>query len=369
MNMPEGKVELKGLLPEELEGFAQSLGEAPYRGRQLFSWIHKRLSDSFEEMSDLPRELRQRLDAIAYIFRLTLIRSMEDRQGTVKFLFGLPDGQAIECVNMTYRYGTSVCVSSQVGCKMGCEICASGMSGFVRDLSVSEIVDQVLFSQRRAKERGGRVSHIVFMGSGEPLENYDAVLKAIRLFGSPLGLGMSPRRITVSTCGLVPGIRRLAGEGLPLTLSVSLHASNDRVRDRLMPINRVYPIGELLRACDYYAEMSARRITFEYCIIEGVNDSDKDAIELARMLAGRLAHVNLIPFNPVWGKPFRRPSRERTLRFRDELLSRHIPVTVRRELGLGLDAACGQLRRRFIGGGGRESGISGEDRGVSRSYD
>lgn len=356
--------DLKGFTPRELEGFMAELGEPRYRGRQVFSWIHKRLVNSFEEMTDLPRELRERLGQVAHISGVECLRALRDEEGTTKYLLGLEDGHAIECVVMLYRHGRSVCVSTQVGCKMGCAMCASGIPGFIRDLSPAEILDQVIFCEREARRLGGMVTHVVFMGSGEPLDNYDSTIKAMRILNSELGLGISFRRITVSTCGIVPGIECLAREGIPVTLSLSLHAPRDDLRERIVPMNRVYPIREVLRACKDYWNLTGRRVSFEYCIIKGVNDSDRDARELGALISGMPCHVNLIPLNPVSEKGFKRPGAERIRGFRDRLSRMGVPVTIRRGLGLGLDAACGQLRRSFVGEE-RRGGSSCEDRGVS----
>ncbi len=341
--------DLKGLTLEETRAFMVGLGEPAFRGAQVFSWIHRRCASSFDEMTDLPTGLRARLAACARLTSLALLARTAGGEGAVKYLFGAADGNSVEAVRMRYRHGTSACVSTQVGCKMGCAFCASGMGGFVRDLACGEIVDEVLKMEQDARREGGRVSHVVLMGTGEPLDNYDASIKALRILNAPEGLNVGFRRMTVSTCGLVPGILRLAREGVPVTLSVSLHAPTDDLRTDLMPVNRRYPVSEVVRAASTYAEETGRRVTFEYALIAGVNDSELHANLLAALLRGMLAHVNLIPLNPVEGTGYARPSRDRVVRFLAVLKRAGVPATVRRELGADIDAACGQLRRRYCG--------------------
>lgn len=346
------KQNLKDLSLAELEDWFAGLGEDRFRGRQVFRWLHRRAACSFAEMTDLPRELRQRLEGEATPGCALVLRRQEDpRDGTVKFLVGLEDGQAIEAVRLRYRFGFSVCVSTQAGCRMGCVFCASTVGGRARDLSPGEMVEEVLVAERDLGGRG-HVSRVVLMGIGEPLENYAAVVKFLRLLHEPEGLGLSYRRMTLSTCGLVPGIRRLAGEGLPVTLAVSLHAPEDELRSRLMPVNRRYPLAELLPACEEYARRTGRRVTFEYALIDGVNDDPELARALARRLRGMSCHVNLIPLNPS-GRGLRGSPPERVEAFRAVLERAGVAVTVRRELGTGIDAACGQLRRAARARGGR----------------
>lgn len=350
---PGLKPDLKGFLPDEMSEFLVSMGEPSYRGTQVFSWVHQKCAASFDEMTNLPVALRRKLAEVARITNLEVLSRRSGTEGTVKYLLGLGDGNSVEAVRMKYTYGMSACVSTQVGCKMACAFCASGAGGFVRNLSPGEIVDQVLkmnldLSQApQEQSRVARVGWVVLMGTGEPLDNYGASVKALRILNAREGLNLSFRRMTVSTCGLVPGIRRLAEEGIPVTLSISLHAPTDELRDEIMPINRRYPIPEVMEAASFYAGRTGRRVTFEYALIRDVNDSPAQARKLLELLRGMLAHVNLIPLNPVAEKGYQRPSRERVMRFFAILRQARIPVTIRRELGLDIDAACGQLRRRY----------------------
>lgn len=352
-----GAVDWLGLLPAELEGLLAGMGEPAYRGRQIFAWLHGRQVTDFAQMTDLPKALRQRLAAAGGPAVPALRRLQVDPvDGTRKYLLELADGQLIETVLMRHRYGLSLCVSTQVGCRMGCRFCASTIGGLVRNLAAGEMAGQLLVANRDLAPRGERVSHVVLMGIGEPLENYEAAVRFIRLAHEPRGAGIGYRHITVSTSGLVPGIRRLAREGLPVTLAVSLHAPNDDIRSYLMPVNRRWPIAEVLDACREYVELTGRRVTFEYVLLEDVNDRPEHARELAERVGGLLCHVNLIPWNPVSERPFRAPGPERVRAFYEELASRGVPVTVRRELGQRIDAACGQLRRREVAGRARAAG-------------
>jgi len=337
------KVNLKDLNLPELERLLKELGAEKYRAGQVARWIFQKGVASFQEMTNLSRELRERLAATAWLSRPEVLARQVSRRGdTVKYLFSLPDGQAVESVLMKHNYGNSACVSTQVGCRMGCRLCASGLEGLVRNLTAGEIYDQVLGIQQ---DSGERVSHVVIMGSGEPLDNYGAVLDFIKNLTAPYGLNIGCRHITLSTCGLVPGIRDLAGEKLPLTLAVSLHAPNDRLRDSLVPINKKYSLKELMAACRDYARETGKRITFEYALLAEVNDSREHAEELGRLLSGMLCHVNLIPANPVPERGVQPPPRERVELFKQILEKYGIAATVRRELGADIDAACGQLRR------------------------
>jgi len=330
---------------EELQDFFKSLGEPAYRARQVFRWIYKGVED-FEKMTDIPKNLALKLKEICRVSRIKIYRKFESKKDeTVKYLFLLEDGEIIESVKMEHHYGTTVCVSSQVGCAMGCAFCASTLGGFRRNLTCAEMVDQVLAIQEDLRKR---VSHVVVMGSGEPLLNYDELMKFLRILNSELAFNISYRRMSVSTCGIVPGIRRLAEEELPITLSVSLHAPSDDLRDRLVPVNRRYPIMELLDACKYYIIKTKRRVTFEYIMISGVNDSKECAVKLARLLKGLLCHVNLIPLNPVRERDFRRSTFDKIEVFEEILKSYGISVTVRQEMGADIEAACGQLRRSFL---------------------
>lgn len=344
-----GKVNLKDLNLFQLELFLGRLGAENYRAGQVAEWLFQKGADSFQEMTDLPRALRERLADAAWISRPEILARRASKRGdTIKYLFGLHDGQVVESVLMKHNYGNSACISTQVGCRMGCRLCASGLEGLVRNLSSGEMYDQVLGMQ---KDTGQRVSHLVLMGSGEPLDNYDATLAFIRQISAAWGLNIGLRHITVSTCGLVPQIRALAAERLPLTLAVSLHAPNDVLRDKLVPVNKKYPIAQLIASCRDYARETGRRVTFEYALIRGVNDHNEHALELGRLLSGMLAHVNLIPANPVTERGITPPSRERVKNFKQLVEKHSVATTVRRELGAEINAACGQLRRRVYPGG------------------
>jgi 23S rRNA (adenine2503-C2)-methyltransferase len=338
---------IKGLFEEELADLLRPLGAEKYRARQIMEWLYARGVKNFDEMTNLSKKLRENLKQHAYIPEVkVLAKQVSERDGTVKFLFQLEDTHAVESVLLRHDYGNSVCVSTQVGCAMGCRFCASTLEGLIRNLSAGEIIDQVLAVEDVLRQQQQRVSSIVIMGSGEPLANYDNVLRFIRLLHLPYGLNIGYRNITLSTSGIIPGIDRLAGEDLPITLSISLHASNDTLRSELMPINRQYPIAALLAACDRYTAQTNRRITYEYSLIDQINDREEHAKELAGLLAGRLCHVNLIPINAVSERGYRPPSSEAVKRFQEVLRRRGIETTVRKEMGGDIDAACGQLRRR-----------------------
>ncbi len=337
------KINLKDLVLPELEEFMVNLGGEKYRARQVAGWIFKKGVASFQEMTDIPLDLRKRLAFSAVIDSpKMLLKKASQRGDTVKYLFGLHDGQAVESVFMKHNYGNSACVSTQAGCRMGCRLCASGLEGLVRNLSAGEIYGQVLGMQH---DTGERVSHVVVMGSGEPLDNYGATLAFIKNITAPYGLNISCRRITVSTCGLVPGIRKLAGEKLPLTLAVSLHAADDRLRDTLVPVNKKYPLAKLMAACRVYVKATGRRLTFEYALLAGVNDGIQQAEDLARLLSGLLCHVNLIPANPVPERGVEPPSGRVVELFKKHVEKYGIATTVRREFGADISAACGQLRQ------------------------
>jgi 23S rRNA (adenine2503-C2)-methyltransferase len=339
--------DLKSLLLDEMRDFAASLRQPPYRGDQIFSWLHQHRVCSFDDMTNIPLALRQKLKEVSCITCLSIRAKNEGRKGTVKYLLETHDNNAVEAVRMEYKYGITACLSTQVGCKMACSFCASGIGGFIRDLTASEIVDEALRIQEDVAPFGACVGNIVLMGTGEPLDNYEAAIKALRILNAKSGLGISFRRMTVSTCGLVPGIRRLARENIPVTLSISLHAATDDIRQALMPINRRYPITELMDAAAFYRDSTGRRVTFEYALIRDVNDSDSHAHRLASLLKMQSGHVNLIPLNPVDEKEYMRSTTARIERFSKILQSASIPVTVRRDLGLDVNAACGQLRRRY----------------------
>lgn len=341
-------MELTGFDRAELETLMTGWGEPAYRGRQLFEWIHGKRATSFDAMTNLPRDLRERLATQCTIQPLVMRnRQVDPVDGTRKYLFALTtDNETVETVLMKHHHGYSLCVSTQVGCRMGCRFCASTLEGRVRNLNVAEITGQALAVQRELDQEGKRISHIVIMGMGEPLENYEATLKFIRLVHDPSGLGIGWRHITVSTCGLVPEIRKLADEGVPVTLAVSLHAPNDPIRTRIMPVNVRYPVNQLMEACRYYVEKTGRRISFEYIMLAGVNDQREHALELSQLVKGVNCHVNLIPFNPVAERPFQSSSPQQVEYFASVLRSEGIPTTIRRNLGRNIDAACGQLRRR-----------------------
>ena len=333
---------------EELQEEMLAIGEKGFRSRQIYSWIHEKLVDDFEEMTNLPKTLRQKLESAYEIRRV----EMEKRQiskidGTNKFLFCLKDGNMVESVLMKYKHGNSVCISSQVGCRMGCRFCASTLDGLERNLTPSEMLRQVYQIQ---KITGERVSNIVIMGTGEPLDNYDNFLKFIHMVSDEHGLNISQRNITASTCGIVPNIRRLAEEKLQITLALSLHGSNQEKRRSLMPVANKYELHEVLEACDYYFEKTGRRITFEYSLVHGVNDTPEDAKELMGILKDRNCHLNLIPVNPIKERNCEKPDKKSAENFKNKLEKNGINVTIRREMGSDIDGACGQLRRKTMQG-------------------
>ena len=333
---------------EELQEEMLAIGEKGFRSRQIYSWIHEKLVDDFEEMTNLPKTLRQKLETAYEIRRV----EMEKRQiskidGTNKFLFCLKDGNMVESVLMKYKHGNSVCISSQVGCRMGCRFCASTLDGLERNLTPSEMLRQVYQIQ---KITGERVSNIVIMGTGEPLDNYDNFLKFIHIVSDEHGLNISQRNITASTCGIVPNIRRLAEEKLQITLALSLHGSNQEKRRSLMPVANKYELHEVLEACDYYFEKTGRRITFEYSLVHGVNDTPEDAKELMGILKDRNCHLNLIPVNPIKERNYEKPDKKSAENFKNKLEKNGINVTIRREMGSDIDGACGQLRRKTMQG-------------------
>jgi len=338
--------DIKSMTMEELTHTLREMGQPAFRGGQIFTWLHRGVT-SFEEMSDLPRALREQLAQTFHITAPTVARKQESRlDGTVKYLWELADGNCIETVLMQYHHGNTVCISSQVGCRMGCAFCASTIAGKVRDLTPSEMLDQVLFTQM---DSGREISNIVLMGIGEPLDNMDTVLRFLTLVNHPKGLNIGMRHISLSTCGLVPKIRLLAEKKLQLTLSVSLHAPSDEIRNTIMPVNRAYPVEVLLEACRDYYEATGRRISFEYAMIDGVNDSPDCARLLLRRLKGLPAHVNLIPLNEVAESPLHPSSRQAVQQFQRILEEGGLTATVRRTLGGDIDASCGQLRRKFEG--------------------
>ena len=335
---------LKSLTREEIGDILKELGQPAFRAGQIFTWLHKGVR-SYEEMTNLPKNLRQILAEKYPICPPRVVRRQESsRDGTIKYLWELSDGNCVETVLMRYRYGNTVCISTEVGCPMGCAFCASTLGGLVRRLEPFEMLDQVLFTQ---VDSGLPVSHIVLMGIGEPLDNFDNVMRFLELVNSPEGMNISMRHISLSTCGLVPKIDQLAKRKLQLTLSVSLHAPNDQIRSTIMPVNRAYPMDELLAACRRYYEATSRRISFEYAMINGVNDRESDAQELLRRLKGLPAHFNLIPLNHVEESPLKPSTKAAVARFQQILEDGGIPTTVRRTLGGDIDASCGQLRRKY----------------------
>lgn len=341
----ERKCNLKDLTLPELEDFVLALGEPKFRAKQIFAWLYKGVR-SFSEMTNLSKPLRERLARCASVGALEIEQKFISHiDETRRYLLKLGDGNYIESVLMRYHHGYTICVSSQVGCAMGCSFCASTRAGKIRSLSCGEILDQIVTVQR---DLGERISNIVMMGIGEPLDNYDAVLKFLRIVQDKNGLYIGHRHITLSTCGLADRIRDLAEEELQITLSVSLHAAEDAQRSALMPVNRRYPIAAVLDACRYYIEKTNRRVSFEYTLIQGVNDTDRDAERLAALLRGLLCHVNLIPVNEVRESGFRASVRERVCRFQQRLEAAGISATVRREMGADIQAACGQLRYQKI---------------------
>ena len=338
--------EIRGLLPDELKTEILAIGEKAFRAQQIFSWLHEKRAENFSEMTNLSAALREKL-AENYTIGALRIETVQTSalDGTKKYLLALPDGNMIESVLMRYHYGNSVCVSTQVGCRMGCRFCASTIGGLVRNLTASEILGEIYAIER---DCGERISHCVLMGSGEPMDNYDEVVRFLRLITDPSGYNMSIRNITVSTCGIPEKIREFADEKLPVTLALSLHAADDETRKELMPIARTYPLSEVLSACDFYFEKTGRRVSYEYSVVAGVNDHDAEAEKLAALLHGKNAHVNLIPVNPVTERHFERPSRERVEAFQKTLVKNGIHATIRRELGTDIDGACGQLRIKHL---------------------
>lgn len=334
--------DIRSLSYDELSEEILNFGFPKFRINQIFSWVHEKSVSSFDEMTNISKDMRQKLSEYFYFDNISintkLISKIDD---TVKYLFTLSDGEYVESVIMKYKYGYSICISTQVGCKMGCTFCASAIGGFVRQLSTGEMLSEIYTAQN---DLNIKINHLVLMGTGEPFDNYDNVFKMLSLITDEKGQNMSMRHISLSTCGVVPKIYELADKKLGLTLSVSLHAPNDNIRNKSMPINKKYDINELLKACKYYADTTGRRISFEYAMIKGVNDSDECAVELAKRLKGILCHVNLIPVNDVRETDFIKSTVERQKRFIDILASRGITATVRRTLGSDINASCGQLR-------------------------
>ena len=335
---------LRSMTEPEIGELLKEMGQPAFRAKQVYTWLHKGVR-SYEEMSNLPKVLRDTLESQYPLVPPEVVRKQESQKdGTIKYLWKLSDGNCVETVLMRYHYGNTVCISTEVGCRMGCAFCASTLGGLVRKLEPYEMLDQVLFTQ---VDSGLPISHIVLMGIGEPLDNYENVMRFLELVNSQNGMNISMRHISLSTCGLVPGIDRLAEEKLQLTLSVSLHAPTDEIRNTIMPVNKAYPTEELLSACRRYYEKTGRRISFEYAMINGVNDTPEAAKTLLKRLKGLPAHMNLIPLNHVEESPLKPSTRQAVQRFQELLEQGGIPATVRRTLGGDIDASCGQLRRKY----------------------
>ena len=335
---------LKSQTLPELAGIFKELGQPQFRAKQVYTWLHKGVR-SYDEMTNLPKALRETLEERYPICPPEVVRRQESqRDGTIKYLWRLSDGNCVETVLMRYHYGNTVCISTEVGCRMGCAFCASTLGGLARRLEPQEMLDQVLFTQ---VDSGLPISHIVLMGIGEPLDNFDNVMRFLELVNSPEGMNISMRHISLSTCGLVPKIDALAQKKLQLTLSISLHAPNNEIRNRIMPVNKAYPIEQLLDACRRYYQATSRRISFEYAMIRGVNDSPENARELLERMKGLPAHFNLIPLNHVEESPLQPSTRASVAAFQKILEDGGIPTTVRRTLGGDIDASCGQLRRKY----------------------
>lgn len=330
---------------EELKNELKEMGEKPFRAEQIFKWLYEEKVQSFDEMTNLSLELREKLKNSYTMCNFNILKKQESKDGTIKYLFDVLDGNAIETVLMRYHHGNSICVSSQIGCKMGCKFCASTGINFIRNLTSGEIVEQIIRVEQDIKER---ISNVVFMGIGEPLDNYENVVNAIKMINYLKGLNIGARHISVSTSGLVPKIYQLAEENIQCTLSISLHATNNEKRSSMMPVNKTYPIEELLQACKDYIAKTNRRISFEYALAKDNNDNLEDAKELVKRLKGLLCHVNLIPINKIENGEFDKSSNENIMRFRDYLNAHGIVATIRRELGSDIDAACGQLRRKNL---------------------
>lgn len=330
---------------DELKEEFLKLGEKQYRAEQVFKWIYIDEVTSFDEMTNLSKDLREKLKLEFELHSFKILQKQESTDGTKKYLFDILDDNAIETVLMQYHHGKTICVSSQVGCKMGCKFCASTGIKFVRNLTAGEIVEQILAVQR---DENVKISNIVFMGIGEPLDNYENVMKAIKILNNPKGLNIGARHISISTSGLVPKIYELADQDLQCTLSISLHATNNTKRSEMMPVNNKYDIEELMKACKYYINKTNKRISFEYALAKDNNDNLEDAKELVKLLHGMLCHVNLIPINKIENGKYVKSSNENIIRFRDYLNGKGIIATIRRELGSDIDAACGQLRRKNL---------------------
>ena len=343
------KKNIYGIELKKLEEEMLALGQKKFRATQLFTWLYEKKATSFDEMSDISLKFREVLNELYYIELPKVVVRQDAMDGTIKLLVEVDNGAKVECVLMRYEYGNAICVTSQVGCNMGCAFCASGLLKKNRNLETHEIVGQVLLMNKLLEEENEKVTHIVVMGTGEPFDNYENVLDFVRIMNHPKGLEIGARHITVSTCGIVPKIKEYAHEGLQVNLAISLHAPNNELRNKIMKINHAYPLEELMEAIKYYESVTSRRVTFEYIMLKELNDNIKEAKELAHLVRGINAYVNLIPYNEVSEMPFRRSNRERVKTFMDYLKQNGVNVTVRKEFGTDIDAACGQLRAKKEG--------------------
>ena len=342
----EAELDIKSMNLEELTQYLVSIGSQKFRAKQLYQWMHQKLVVSYDEMTNLPNDLREKLKKDKPLTALEPIQVQVSKlDGTTKYLFRLYDGNLIESVLMKYKHGNSACISSQVGCRMGCKFCASTLDGLERGLMPSEMLDQIYRIQQLS---GERVDNVVVMGSGEPLDNFDALIRFIHLLNDENGLNISARNLTVSTCGLVPKIRELADMKLQITLAISLHAPNDELRRTMMPIANKYSIKEIMEACRYYIEQTGRRISFEYSLVRGVNDTYDCSMQLMRLVHGTMCHVNLIPVNPIKERDYQQTRQQEVQEFKNRLEKYGINVTIRREMGRDIDGACGQLRKSFM---------------------
>lgn len=342
----DGKTDIKSLRLEELKTEFAELGEKAFRAKQTYEWMHQKLVRSFDDMTNLSKDFREKCKERYFFAALEILQVQESKlDGTRKYLFRLHDGNVVESVWMKYKHGNSVCISSQVGCRMGCKFCASTLDGLARNLMPSEMLEQIYAI---SVHTGERVSNVVVMGSGEPMDNYDNLLQFLKLLTDENGLHISARNVTVSTCGIVPNMRRLAKEHLRITLALSLHATTDEKRKKLMPIANKYSIEELMDACAYYFEQTGRRITFEYSLVGGVNDTKEDAEELIALAASLNCHINLIPVNPIKERDFVQSDTTHIQAFKNRLERNRLNVTIRREMGRDIDGACGQLRRSYM---------------------
>lgn len=338
--------DIKSLTVPELKELISGLGEKPFKAAQLYEWLHQKMVTGYDQMTNLSKGLREKLSGQYPLINPEIIKMQESRiDGTRKYLLRLGDGNVIESVWMKYNHGNSICISSQVGCRMGCVFCASTLGGLVRNLTAAEMLDQIYCIQR---DTGERISNVVIMGTGEPLDNYDHVVRFLGMISDELGQNISQRNITLSTCGIVPKMRELADRKLQITLALSLHAATDQKRQELMPVARRYTLAEVLEACRYYFGQTKRRLTFEYSLVGGENDSEEDAVRLAELIRGLNCHVNLIPVNPIKERDFTQSDKKIVEKFKNKLEKYRINVTIRREMGRDIDGACGQLRKSFL---------------------